>query len=197
MRQTKERVEHYLRQWQHISARDFQDPDKFTRACTEAYGKANMRACLNLGISSTVTDSRGGQDVSLMKLGDGSEAWLTDGQSMGRHSFWEFDLTGFLRYRIPFQRIAFWVGAGIDSFFLHHRTGRVLETDVFMEDDLVSAMSQWLQRPRARLPRRFTILGSFREGFRLVSGRLKIFDPDQAQAALERMQDFKPVMAGR
>lgn len=197
MGQTIEGVERYLGQWEYISGREFQDPDQRRRSVYEAWGKALMRECLKRGFSITVTDSLGGQDVSLTELGDGSEAWVTDGQSMGRHSFWEFDLRGFLRHGIPFQRIAFGIGTRIDNFFLHHRTGGVLETDVFLAGGQVSDISQWLERPRGKLPRRFTVLGSFREGFHLISGRLKIFDPGQAQGELERMEDFQPVMAAR
>lgn len=198
MKQTIERVQAYLGQWEHISGREFQDPDLRRGAVYEVWSKALMRECLKRGVSSTVTDSLGGQEVSLIELGDGSEAWVTDGQSMGRCSFWEFKLAGFLRYGIPFQRIAFGVTDNIGSFFLHHRTGRVLETDVFLAGGQVSDISQWLdERPRGKLPRRFRVLGSFREGFRLLSGRLKIFDPGQAQEELERMEDFQPVMAAR
>lgn len=197
MKETRERVEAYLGQWEYLSGREFQDPDRRRRAVYQAWSKALMRKCLNTGVSSAVTDTLGGQDVSLVELGDGSEAWVTDGQSMGRYSFWEFTLSGFLRHRIPFQRIAFGIGIRIDNFFLHHRTGGVSETDVFLAGGQVLDISQWLEWPRGKLPRRFTVLGSFREGFRLISGRLKMFNPDIAQAELARMENFQPVMAGR
>lgn len=199
MRQTIEGVERYLEKWEHISGREFQDPDQRRRAIYEAWSKALMRKCLNTGFSIAVTDALGGQDVSLMELGDGSEAWVTDGKSMGRYSFWEFYLRGFLRYGIPFQRIAFGIQEGIGSFFLHHQTGGVSETDVFLAGKQVTDISQWLERSSGELPRRFTVLGSFREGFRLLSGRLKISDPVKAQAELERMENFQPVTttAGR
>lgn len=191
------RVQAYLGQWEHLSGREFQDPDRRRTALYEGYCKALMRVCLNKGISSTVTRSMGGQEITWMELPDDSQLQMTDGPALHGKSFWEFDLRGFLRYGIPFQRIAFGIQDGIGSFFLHHRTGGVSETDVFLAGGQVLDISQWLERPRGELPRRFTVLGSFREGFRLISGRLRMFDPRKAQEELERIEDFKPVMAGR
>ena len=196
MRQTLEAMERYLENWGHLSGREFQDPDKRRRAMYEAYVKGFARYCLSMGISSRATGSQGGQDISLMGLGDGSELAVTNGPSLGRHSFWEFDLRGFLRYRMPFATVACWFreGAGIESFFLHHSGGNVLETDAHLGDDGVKVLSQWLQSVRG-LPRRFSVLGSVRDGFRLVSGRMRINDPEEVDTARKRMEDFRPYKA--